>query len=225
MWAISAKPMLSAMPLVASSAKLRKVLVNSTIKLDEADRAKSEADVLRARLAKLEATLDQTSGELIEAIRAQAEAEAGADAVRGERDELRATVETITDELREAHRVADVRRDAAANNGPAEVADAVTATPTGSAERKDHRPEVAEGPTDSSHSGKAAAKRQKGWNPNFSAKAVELYWHTVQTVDADLAAGRITTRQAAGRKATARCRYNAGAKPVNCAGTARVSAA
>jgi hypothetical protein len=242
------------------SAKLRKVLANSTIKLNEANRAKSEADVLRARLAKLEATLDQTNAELIKVIRAKAEAEVRADKACRERDDLRAALEKTTAELheadqakveveakadamrrkheelqaafdetrtkvREAQQDADALCNATVSNGPSDAAATVVDTQTGSVHEPKHLAEGAEGPAGSHHSDKTAATRQKGWNPNFSAKAVEIYWRTVRAIDVDLAAGPITKPQASRRKAAAHRNYKAGAKPVDRTRTARSSAA
>jgi hypothetical protein len=178
----------------------------------DASNAKAEANALRAKVAKLEATLAKTMAESDESNRARDEADARADAARRENDELRAALQEATAELREAHRVADVRRDATTGNGPAEVADAVTDHPTGSVEAEGHRPEAAEGLADSDAFDKIAAEEQSGWNPNFDQKAVGLYWRTVQAINADLAAGRITTRQASGRKAAAHRSYKVGAK-------------
>ena len=174
--------------------------------------AKAEADTLRAKIAKLETTLAKTMAESDEANRARDEADARADAARRENDALRASLQVTTAELREAHRVADVRRDATTGNGPAEVADAVTDHPTGSVETEGHHPKAAEGLADSNAFDKIAAEEQNGWNPNFNKKAVGLYWCTVTGINADLAAGRITTRQASRRKAAAHRSYRAGAK-------------
>ena len=221
------------------SAKLRKVLANSTIKLKEANRAKSEADGLRARLAKLEATLEQTNAELIEVIRGQAEAEVRADNACRERDSLRQALEKVTVELHEANQAkaeaeigaaavrrecaelrelleqtkADVREahgatgalhDTMTANGPTESADAPTDTSVDGVETEEDRSEAV--------SNEAATERWYGWRRNLGSKAVDLHWLTVQAIDADLAAGRITTRQASGRKAAALRSYKAGAK-------------
>jgi len=185
------------------SAKLRKVLANSTIKLDEAERAKSEAEVLRARLAKLEATLAKTMAESDEANRARDEADARADAARRENDKLRAALQEATAELREAQRVADVRRDAAANNGRVDAAGAATDNPTSGVEAHEHHAETVENPTCTHPSDDVASDRQQGWNPRFDAKAVGLYWRAVHAINADLETGLITKKQASGRKASA----------------------
>jgi regulator of replication initiation timing len=174
--------------------------------------AKAEADTLRAKVAKLETTLAKTMAESDEANRARDEADARADAARRENDELRAALQEATAELREAQRVADVRRDAMSHNGRADAAGAATDNPTSGVEAEGYRPEAAQGLTDSGSFDEIAAEEQSGWNPNFNQKAVGLYWCTVQAINADLAAGRITTRQASGRKAAAHRSYKVGAK-------------
>jgi len=174
--------------------------------------AQAEADAVRRKLEEVQATLKQTEAELRKANHAKAEAEAKADAAGRDRDEMQATLEKVTAELREANSVADDLRYAIVGNGPAEVADAVTVTPTGRAEAEGYCPEAAEGRASSDPSDETGAEEQNGWNPRFNKKVVGLYWCTVTGINADLAAGRITTRQASRRKAAAHRSYKAGAK-------------
>jgi hypothetical protein len=192
--------------------------------LRDASNAKAERDTARRQSAKLRTILAKTEAKLDAANRVRDEAQARADAARRENDELRAALQEATAELREAHRVADVCRDATTGNGPAEVADAVTVTPTGRAEAERHRPEAAEGLADSGPFNEIAAEEQNAWNTRFNKKAVGLYWRTVRDINADLAAGLITKKQASGRKASALRNYNSGAKLGNRARTARKAA-
>jgi regulator of replication initiation timing len=186
--------------------------------------AKARADAKERELAELRTTLGKTTTELDAANCARDEAEVGADAVRRENDELRAALQETTAELHEARRVADVLRDAAANNGPAEVAETVADHPTDSAGAEEDHPETAESSADTDPSNETAAGRQQGWKPNFDAKAVGIYWRTVTGINADLAAGLITTRQASGRKAAAFRSYKVGVKPVRRARMAKRAA-
>jgi DNA repair exonuclease SbcCD ATPase subunit len=169
----------------------------------DASNAKAEANALRAKVAKLEATLAKTMAESDESNRAREEADARADAARRENDELRAALQEATAELREAQRVADVRRDAAANNGRVDAAGAATDNPTSGVEAHEHHAETVENPTCTHPSDDVASDRQQGWNPRFDAKAVGLYWRAVHAINADLETGLITKKQASGRKASA----------------------
>jgi hypothetical protein len=188
-------------------AELRAAREETRAELIEANCAKAEAEVQAHKACRerdeLRATLDRVTAELRDANQAKAEAEARADAARRENDELRAALQEATAELREAQRVADVCRDAAANDGRVDAAGAATDNPTSSAEAHEHHAETVENPACTHPSDDVASDRQQGWNPRFDAKAVGLYWRAVHAINADLEAGLITKKQASGRKASA----------------------
>jgi archaellum component FlaC len=180
-----------------TSAELHKAAGVKTKFEAEANAARRERDELRAALEKIKA-------ELHEANQAKAEAEIGAAAVRRECAELRELLEQAKADVREAHGATGALHDTMAANGPTEAADAPTDTSADGVETEEDCSEAV--------SNEAATEKWYGWRRNLGSKAVDLHWFTVQAIDADLAAGRITKRQASGRKAAALRSYNTATK-------------
>jgi hypothetical protein len=201
--------------------ELRASLEQTTAELRDAQRAMAETDAARRERDDLRTLLEQTRAELCEAHRAQADA----DADRRELETLKAVLEATRAELRAAHEVANALREAMASHSPADVADAVADTPTGRADAAGPPEQRGDPPACPHASDAAAGDGPRDWNPNFDKKAVGLYWRTVHAINADFEAGRLTKRQASGRRAAAYRSYQAGASRYKGTRTAKTSPA